>query len=240
MYSTCSFGGTITAVSHHIFFSKLDSAWLTLLSEKRQSDKESCRQQLARLRQGGQLFCRREMYSLFSPTNKPVQNVPGRKPVSEWRDHPSISLSVSVYFFLPQIHRWMVDMEEISTARFLSSCNTIPTGVSVSLWQSCAQLCAGKNVTGCVHLHAESVSTAVNICMHTWDNFCLTAPCVTLELHQVWLYKDANTHTHTLIQQAHSMLGWLSGSQIKACQFLSCTLVHKCRESLNLYHLLIH
>lgn len=139
----CSSEGTLTAVSQHIFFSKLDSVGLTLLSEKKAVRRGILQATTGqRLRQGGQVFCRREMYSLFPPTNKPVQNVPGWRPVREWRDHPSISLSDSLCTsFSLRSHRWMVDMEEISTARFLSTCNTIHTGVSVSLWQSCAPEC---------------------------------------------------------------------------------------------------
>lgn len=89
------------------------------------TDSEWTERQTARSSSGGieNVFC-------ISPTNTPVQNVLGRLPAGEWRDHLSLALSrfpslilcrplSSLTPLLPPSERWMVDrgMEEISSSQ---------------------------------------------------------------------------------------------------------------------------
>lgn len=94
----CSSEGTLTAVSQHIFFSKLDSVGLTLLSEKKAVRRGILQATTGqRLRQGGQVFCRREMYSLFPPqTNQYRMSLAEGQCVNEETIPPSPCLTLCV------------------------------------------------------------------------------------------------------------------------------------------------
>lgn len=94
----------------------------------------------------------------ISPTNKPVQNVLGRWPASEWRDqHLSPRLSVNLSrptlpSSLGARDEWLTEeWRKYPAARFHRPCNVFHTGVSMCVCVlQCACTAVFKSVCFCV------------------------------------------------------------------------------------------
>lgn len=153
------------------------------------------------------------MYCLFPPqTNQYRMSLAE----GQWLNEETISLYLSVSDFLctplaalfspPSEPRdeWLTEeWRKYPATGFLSSCNAVHAGVSVSAWRG--RICVrtrctvASNLTGRVSLHVGSVIAAINICMFIAEHVCFRAACVTVGLCQGWLHRHEHTCTRTNI-----------------------------------------